>query len=69
MALNWYTRLDPTHIQSWEDLVLAFLRQYKYNTDIEPNRIQLQNMAKSEIENFKEYAQRWREVEAQLEPS
>jgi len=57
MAINWYTRLDPTRIRSWEDFVATFLRQYKYNTDIEPDRIQLQNMAKSETETFKEYAQ------------
>ena len=68
MAINWYTRLDPTRIRSWEDFVATFLRQYKYNTDIEPDRIQLQNMAKSETETFKEYAQWWREVATQVEP-
>jgi len=33
-----------------------------------PDRMQLQNMAKKGSETFKEYAQRWRELVAQVEP-
>ena len=46
----------------------AFLKQYKYNIDMAPNRMQLQSMTKKGVETFKEYAQRWREVAAQVEP-
>jgi len=60
--------LEPTRISSWKDLVDASLRQYKYNMDMAPNRMQLQNMAKKSSETFKEYAQRWRELAAQVEP-
>ena len=68
VALNWYMHLEPTRISSWKDLVDAFLKQYKYNIDMTPGRMQLQNMAKKSSKTFKEYAQRWRELAAQVEP-
>ena len=33
-----------------------------------PNRMQLQNMCKRDDESFKEYAQRWRDLAAQVAP-
>ncbi|XP_027915141.1 uncharacterized protein LOC114174501 [Vigna unguiculata] len=68
VALSWYTHLEASCIRSWMDLVDAFLKQYQYNMDIAPDRLQLQNMAKRDAESFKEYAQRWRELAAQVEP-
>ena len=68
VALNWYMHLEPTQISSWKDLVDVFLKQYKYNMDMAPYRMQLQNMAKKSSKTFKEYAQRWRELAAQVEP-
>jgi len=59
--------LEPTRIRSWNDLVDAFLKQYKYNVDMAPDKLQLQNMSKKNSETFKEYAQRWRELAAQVE--
>jgi len=64
VALSWYTHLEASRIRSWMDLVDAFSKQYKYNMDIAPYRLQLQNMAKKDAELFKEYAQRWRELAA-----
>jgi len=68
-ALSWYMHLEPARIRSWNDLVDAFLKQYKYNVDMAPDRLQLQNMSKKGNETFKEYAQRWRELAAQVEPT
>ncbi|XP_058770183.1 uncharacterized protein LOC131643835 [Vicia villosa] len=67
-ALRWYMGLDSSHISSFDDLVEAFIRQYKYNVDMAPDRDQLRAMAQKERESFKEYAQRWREVAAQISP-
>ncbi|KAL5191228.1 hypothetical protein HKD37_04G010522 [Glycine soja] len=39
-----------------------------YNSDMAPDRTQLQNMFKKEGETFKEYAQRWRDLAAQVAP-
>ena len=46
----------------------VFLRQYQYNSDIASDRMQLQNMCKREQESFKEYAQWWRDLAAQVVP-
>ena len=48
--------------------MVAFIRQYQYNSDMAPNRMQLQNMCKREHESFKEYAQRWKDLAAQVAP-
>ena len=48
--------------------MVAFIRQYQYNSDMAPDRMQLQNMCKKEHESFKEYAQRWRDLAAQVAP-
>jgi len=48
--------------------MIAFIRQYQYNFDMAPDRMQLHNMCKKEHESFKEYAQKWRDLEAQVAP-
>ena len=48
--------------------MVAFIRQYQYNSDMAPDRMQLQNMCKREHESFKEYAQRWRDFATQVTP-
>jgi hypothetical protein len=67
-ALNWYMRLDNTKIQKWKDLVDAFVKQYKYNMDITPDRTSLSNLEKRDKESIREYAQRWRDLAAQVHP-
>ena len=56
MTCNWYMHLEPARIHSWKDMVDAFIKQYQFNLDIAPDRLQLQNMTKRENEAFKEYA-------------
>ncbi|XP_058755927.1 uncharacterized protein LOC131629142 [Vicia villosa] len=41
---------------------------YKYNLDMAPNRMQLQNLSQKNEESFKECAQRWREMAARVHP-
>jgi hypothetical protein len=40
-ALRWYMGLDSKNIQTFNDLGKAFIRQYKYNLDMAPDRDQL----------------------------
>jgi len=68
MSLNWYMHLESARVRSWKDLIDVFLKQYKYNIDMAPDRMQLQSMAKKSTETFKEYAQRWRELAAKVAP-
>ncbi|RDX66996.1 hypothetical protein CR513_54178, partial [Mucuna pruriens] len=65
---SWYLNLEKGQIKTWADLVDAFLHQYRYNKELAPNQTQLQNMAKEASKTFKEYAQRWREVAAHVQP-
>ena len=46
----------------------AFIRQYQYDSDVMPDRMQLQNLSKRDNESLKEYAQRWRDLAAQVVP-
>jgi len=38
-ALSWYMHMEPAGIRSWNDLVDALLKQYKYNFDMSPDRL------------------------------
>src|SRR4051812_33892552 len=67
-SLKWYMGLEKSRIHCFQDLTDAFMKQYKYNLDMAPDRRQLQNMSQKERESFKEYAQRWRELASQVEP-
>ncbi|XP_058784586.1 uncharacterized protein LOC131659413 [Vicia villosa] len=67
-SLEWYMRLERANIRSWRDLVDAFIKQYQYNVDMAPNCTQLQNLAQKANESFKEYAQKWRELAARVQP-
>jgi hypothetical protein len=67
-ALTWYMRLDNTKVKKWKDLVDAFMRQYKFNINVGPDRLSLQAMKKNNKESIREYARRWSEVAAQVNP-
>ena len=68
VAVTWYTNLEPSRVHSWKDLMFAFVRQYQYNFDMVPDRMRQQNMCKKGHRSFKEYAQRWRDLAAQVAP-
>ena len=67
-VLKWYMSLDSANIHTFNDLGEAFIKQYKYNVDMAPDHDQLRAMVQKDRESFKEYAQRWREVDAQVIP-
>jgi hypothetical protein len=49
-------RLDNTRIHTWKNLVDAFIKQYKYNMDIAPDRTNLFNLEKGDKKSIREYA-------------
>ncbi|RDX73528.1 hypothetical protein CR513_46848, partial [Mucuna pruriens] len=67
-ALSWYVNLEKGRVKTWRDLVETFIHQYKYNEAMAPDRSRLQNMTKADSEGFKDYAQQWRELAAQVQP-
>ncbi|XP_052478350.1 uncharacterized protein LOC128033896 [Gossypium raimondii] len=50
---KWYNQLSRTRIGSWKDLAQAFMKQYCHVTDMNPDRITLQNMEKKPSESFR----------------
>lgn len=65
-SLEWYMQLERSHVRSWRELTEAFLKHYQYNTDMSPNRMQLQSLTQKSEESFKEYAHRWRDLAARV---
>jgi hypothetical protein len=55
-TLSWCMILDNIKIRRWKDLVDAFVKQYKYNMDITPDRTIFSNLEKNDKESIKEYA-------------
>ena len=66
--LDWYMQLERTHVSTWGELANSFLKHYHYNTAMAPSRTQLQGMVQKSEDSFKEYAQRWRELAARVQP-
>lgn len=60
--------LNNSEIKTFEDLGESFVRQYHFNMDMAPDRDQLRSLSQKERETFKEYAQRWRGLAAQIIP-
>ena len=67
-ALEWYIQLDHSKICCWKDLADVFMSQYRFNLDTAPTREQLGVLQKKSGEAFKQYAQRWRTLAAQVQP-
>ncbi|XP_017635936.1 uncharacterized protein LOC108478002 [Gossypium arboreum] len=65
---KWYNQLSRTQINSWKDLLQAFMKQYSHVTVMTLDRITLQSMEKKPNESFRQYAQRWRKVAMQVQP-
>lgn len=67
-SIQWYMQLERSHVHSWRELAEDFLKHYQYNTDMAPNRAQLQSLTQKSEESFKEYAQSWRDLAARVQP-
>jgi hypothetical protein len=51
-------RLDNIKIKTWKDLVDAFLKHYKFNLEIAPDRAILMAMEKENQESVRAYVQK-----------
>ena len=47
-SLKWYMGFERNGIHCFQDLDDSFMKQYKYNLDMAPDRLQLQNMSQNE---------------------
>ncbi|KAK8671021.1 hypothetical protein V6N13_037632 [Hibiscus sabdariffa] len=63
------TSCPSAHLtMTWRDLSKAFLEQYKHIADMVTGRTALQSMEQKPNESFRQYAQRWRDMAAQVQP-
>ncbi|XP_050895906.1 uncharacterized protein LOC127102593 [Lathyrus oleraceus] len=65
-ALGWYVGLESANIRTFNDLGEAFVKKYKYNINMALDIYQLRSIYDNDTETFKEYAQRWSELAAQI---
>ena len=63
---TWYARLEKT--SSWMEMINSFLEYYRFNTEIALDRMVLMRTEKKIGESFREYAERWCELAAQVQP-
>jgi hypothetical protein len=57
-------QLDNIKVKRWKDLVNIFIRQYKFNMDMNPDRSSLQIMEMDNKKSIRKYTQRWHEIVA-----
>ncbi|XP_056158563.1 uncharacterized protein LOC130134846 [Syzygium oleosum] len=67
-ALNWYLMKKINGLKTWKEVSEAFLKQYRFITDIIPTRDDLERAQMKKNESFKDYAIRWRNIAAQIIP-
>ena len=67
-AIRWYLNLNKNEIKSWRDLANAFLNHYQHNIDLAPNKSSLKALTPNKNEKFHSFAQRWRNLAAQVTP-
>ena len=64
--IRWYYALDP-HVQTdWNELYVAFIKQYGLNIQLDISLRDLQNIKQKYNESFTEYLTRWREKLGQI---
>lgn len=66
VAATWYTKLEDTVKQNWEELAEAFIDQYSYNTQVEMTIQELEATRQNPTEPFVEFVARWRAKAAQM---
>ena len=58
-ALSWFLNLEDSLICTWEDICNEFYKQYKYNTEMEITRCDLETTKQKPKETFSVFITRW----------
>ncbi|XP_016578834.2 uncharacterized protein LOC107876421 [Capsicum annuum] len=66
-TLTWYTRQDPCKWRDWREIAEDFIRLFRFNTKIAPDRFSLANIQNNPSESFQEYAWRWTTEAARIQ--
>ena len=65
-ALHWFLNLEDSQTQTWEDMCHEFYKQYKYNTEVDITRWDLETTKQDSSESFNAFITRWRTKAAQM---
>ena len=65
-ALRWFLNLEDSQTQTWEDMCHEFYKQYKYNTEVDISRRDLETTKQDSNESFYAFITRWRTKAAQM---
>ena len=65
-ALRWFLSLEDSKTRTWEDIGNEFYRQYKYNTEVDITRRDLETTKQEPKESFSSFITRWRAKAAQM---
>ncbi|XP_038679423.1 uncharacterized protein LOC119980700 [Tripterygium wilfordii] len=68
IPLDHLTILDPSSVETWEDLANLFLKKYEHNMEKVPTIYDLQCTVMKEGESFRDWAHRWRDLASQMHP-
>ena len=65
-ALRWFLNLEDSQTRTWEDMCHEFYKQYKYNTEVDISRRDLETTKQDSNESFYAFITRWRTRAAQM---
>ena len=64
--MRWFLNLDDSRTRNWEDIGQEFYKQYKYNTEVDVTRRDLETTKQDSKESFSAFITRWRAKAAQM---
>ncbi|MBE2321199.1 hypothetical protein DVA67_035075 [Solirubrobacter sp. CPCC 204708] len=65
-ALKWFLALDESRIKTWEDVCTEFSNHYRYNTEVDVTRRDLETTKQEPRETFSAFIMRWRAKASQM---
>ena len=65
-VLRWFLNLDDARARSWEDICCMFDNQYKYNTEVDVTRRDLDTTKQEPKESFSTFITKQRSKAAQM---
>ena len=65
-ALKWFLALEESRTKTWEDVCNEFTNHYKYNTEVDVTRRDLETTKQAVNETFSSFITRWRIKASQM---
>ena len=65
-VLRWFLNLEDFLIRTWEDIGNEIYKQYKYNTEVDITRCDLETTKQNPKETFSVFITRWRAKATQM---